>query len=340
MNLIGNFIRKQQSGSKAAILKATDIFSALKEHEIEIIARNSNFQNFPPNIPVFIEGEPAKSLYVVVSGEIVVQKRDESAHMIDIARFVKGNFFGELDFFAGKARNAYACASVKTKLLVFPGSGTGLEDLLKEHPAISASILHEFLVVISERIRRANTLVKENSPLIQELRRQVYRDKLTGLFNQIYITEKISEMMGPANSSFGLLMVKPDNFKVLNDCYGHEAGDRAIRFMARALRKFTADDKLIARYKGNAIAVILPDSSRKELHDRAKEIQHFVNSLDLNEFTGGNSFQISTSIGITIYPDHSMSPQAFLTAAHELPLAARSRGGNFILFPEDAGGGY
>ena len=322
---------------KAVLLKQADIFSSLPDPEIEVIAGSSDFHDYKTDTPVFLQGETGNSLYIVESGEVVVQKEDESGRKTDIARFVQGNCFGELDLFTETSRVASAFASVQTRLLVFPKSGEGFTGFLKEQPDLSARILHKILVVMAERIRRANALIKENSPLMQELRKQVYRDKLTGVFNQTWLTEKIRELIDKNNSGFSLLITKPDNFKALNDTYGHEAGDKAIRIMARRLRDFIGDDKRMARYKGNAMAVFLTGVTKDEAYDQAVRIRKFMNHLDVGEATGGEEFPVTASIGITLFPDHGENAEDLIFKTHELPLAGRRRGGNLILFPEDAG---
>ena len=322
---------------KASLLKQADIFSSLPGPEIEVIAGSSDFHDYRTDAPVFLQGESGNALYIVESGEIVVQKEDESNQKTDIARFIQGTCFGELDLFTETSRIASAFASTKTRLLVFPKSGTGFKEFLAEHPDLSARILHKILVGIAGRIRRANTLIKENSPLMQELRKQVYRDKLTGLFNQTWLIEKMRELVGKKSSFFSLLIIKPDNFKALNDTYGHEAGDKAIRIMARRLRDFIGDDKKTARYKGNAIAVILIGSSKEDTYNQALLIREFMKNLDVSGATGGKEFPITASIGITLFPDHGMKAEDLVFKTHELPLVGRRRGGDLILFPEDAG---
>ena len=62
-----------------------------------------------------------------------------------------------------------------------------------------------------------------------------------------------------------------------------------------------------------------------------------MNNLDVSEATEGNEFPTTASIGITLFPDHSMNVEELISKAHELSLIGRRRGGNLILFPEDAG---
>ena len=326
----------KQQFSKPALLKQSDIFSALLTHEIRVIAKNSNYHVYQEGETIFAAGDPGDALYIIESGEVVVQKQEEYGPVIDIARFIQCNTFGEQDLFTETNREVSAIASAETRLLIFPRSGTSFGEMLKEHPALSARILHKILVNFAGRIRRANALIKENSPLMQELKKQVYRDKLTGIYNQTYLMEKIRKLIGHGSSGFALIISKPDNFKELNDCYGHEAGDIVIRIMARRLRDFTGDDSRTVRYKGNAMAVILEGASKEEARQLGSDIRDFLNGLDVSKATGGIPFKLTVSIGISLFPDHGRNAEALVSVTHELPLLGRKRGGNLILFSEDA----
>ncbi|MCK5673354.1 MAG: GGDEF domain-containing protein [Spirochaetales bacterium] len=328
---------KSPIGAKEVLLKGVDIFSSLLEHEIALIAENSKLRNYNANEPVFSRGDTGDSLYIVDSGEVLVQKQDENGRKINIARFVQGDYFGEVGFFTESLRIASSFTSVASKLLVFPGDNTGFTAFLNKNPALSAQMLHKIMVNVAMRIRKVNILVKENSPLVQELKKQVYRDKLTGLYNQTYLLENIREQISAENSNFYLFISKPDNFKDLNDTYGHDAGDTAIQIMARDLRNFIGDDSRIARYQGNAMAILVSGVTRMEAVVFARRIREFLNNLDVSSACRGNSFKITASIGISCYPGYGTNAEELLFKTHELPLIGRNNGGNKILFPEDAG---
>ena len=336
------------NSKKTGHLRKTELFSSCGDTELSIIAAYSSCINVRKGEIVFSPGDPGGRLFIIMNGEIVISKPDNENRNTVIARFLPGDCFGELDMLTGSGRNAFAEADADAKLLVFPGKRLSFRSILKKHPEVSARILHKFLMQISGRIRKTNSLVRENSPLIQELSRQVYRDKLTGLYNKTYLEEKLKEILkeilpgsggrGPDGSevkkSTSLIMLKPDNFKAINDTYGHEAGDQALRIISRALGAFLPEKTIFFRFMGNELAVLLPDAGREEAAGLAEEIMNFLHELKLMETEDeGKRFVLSVSFGIAVYPEHAADFQALIQAAHELPLIGRAMGGNVILFP-------
>lgn len=316
-------------------IKKSEFFSSFSSRELKVIAESSSLIKVSKGKEIFSEGDASKELFIIIKGEIVIRKPDNENRNIDIARFLDGDCFGELDMLTGSVRNESAFAEKDTTMIVFPGEGVKFEDLLIKYPDISARILHKFLVQISGRIRAANTLVSENSPVVQELSRQVYRDKLTGRYNKTYLEEKIKELLNASSGTAAVLMVKPDNFKAINDAYGHEAGDRVLRIMTMQLHDYLPDNYLLVRYMGNELAVYIPDADRKAAFMEAEKIRDFLASVDLRKACEGNPFTLSVSQGISLFPEHTSDPEKLILLAHELPLIGRARGGNKILFPED-----
>ncbi|HEY1406981.1 MAG TPA: GGDEF domain-containing protein, partial [Spirochaetota bacterium] len=189
---------------------------------------------------------------------------------------------------------------------------------------------------IANRIRNANSLIKENSPWVQELKRQVYGDKLTGLFNKTYLEEELPGILKDPSVPASLLLMKPDNFKYVNDTFGHEAGDGSLRLMAAELTRKVGDRGICLKYMGNELGVIMPGTDTKSAFEKSVEIRDSFNNLDISSVTGGAPVRLTVSIGIATYPAHGTNAESIISAAHALPLVGRERGGNKILFPEDA----
>ncbi len=317
------------------LLRTVSLFTSCGSNEIEEVARFSGFTCYGDGDTVFQAGDSSDRLFIVHSGEVVIRKDDDEGHAVEIARFLPGDVFGDLDMFLGSPRNASAYADGRANLLIFPSEERTFRSLPEMSSGTSAALLHSFLVQVSSRIRAVNLLVKENSPVTQELKRQVYADKLTGLNNRTFFDEVLENSVS-SGGSVGLLMYKPDNFKAINDRHGHDAGDKVLRLVADRLRDFVDDSDMLFRYMGNENAVILPGAGRDDLSDLADRMGKLLRELDLSPALGTCDIRLSVSFGLALYPEHADSAAALAEAAHPLTLEGRRRGGNLCLFPEDS----
>jgi diguanylate cyclase (GGDEF)-like protein len=313
------------------ILERMELFTSYTDAMLEEIGEFCSVDEYPPGTVIFGQGDPGDCLFVVSSGEVAVS-RLEGRSLKEIARYIPGDSFGEMDLMTGTARDAEARAEERCVLLRFPRQGKPLTALMQSHPTAGAQLLLSFLQSTAGRIRKANDLIRENSPWVQEMRNQVYQDKLTGLWNKTYLTEQLPSLL--KDDALGLLMVKPDNFKEINDTLGHEAGDQALIRYAAALKDHLSGGAFVSRFAGNELALVFPGRNRAGAVTAAEDIRTFMNNLDLSPAAPG-SFRLSVSIGIALYPCHTRNAGELISMAHELPLIGRSRGGNKILFPED-----
>jgi diguanylate cyclase len=330
-------VLKPRPSSAEALLSTSGLFSTFSPAELGYLAEKSEFLSFADGETVFDPGSPGDRLYLVASGSVLVSSPEDGA---TLAEFVSGDSFGELELLTGAARNARARAEGRTSLLAFPAGGRGLRDALSGRPEVAARILRSFLLVVSGRTRKANALVKENSPWVRELKRQVYGDKLTGLLNKAYLEENLPAMIASAEASasaapLALVMMKPDNFKDINDRFGHEAGDASLVLLAGELDKAVGKAGTAVRYMGNELAVVYPGMGREAALEAARALQSRLCALDLSKLTGDRDLRFRMSLGVALYPEHGADADALIKASSGLPLAARARGGSLILFPED-----
>lgn len=319
-------------------LREAEIFSTLGNDELRCLKLYSEFESFKKGDIILEEGDICNSLYLIESGKIEIAKTDKWEGSTLIAELVEGDILGELEFFTGTPFSTTAYAEEETTLLRIPGKNTSFDEILNMHPEVAAKMLYQFLKIFSSRLRNANTLVKDNSVLVQELKRQVYGDKLTGLYNKTYLEETLPDLLAKTDSSVALLLMKPDNFKMINDTFGHEAGDDTLKIMAAELNNFVGENGTVLRYMGNELGVILENSARDDSLEMAKAILKMFNELDISAATGAGNVFLSMSIGVALYPEHANISDELIFQAHDLPLVGRARGGNLILFPEDKSG--
>jgi diguanylate cyclase (GGDEF)-like protein len=318
-------------------LRKAEIFAGLEERELELVESRTAEVSFPPGETVIRKDTAGGALYILLSGSVQVLHADEGGGDTLIAELAAGDMLGELELFTGSAFSNTVVAASDVTMLRVPGEGGSFGRILEEHPDMAALMLHRFLEVFSGRLRKANVMVKDNSALVRELKRQVYGDKLTGLYNRIYLEETLPLLIKRRKGPVGLLLMKPDNFKMINDTFGHEAGDNTLRIMAAALNRFMEGRGTVLRYMGNELGVILEVMTRADLLETAWSILKMLNALDISPATGSKDVFLSMSIGAALYPDHARESGELIQKAHELPLLGRERGGNIILFPGDAG---
>jgi diguanylate cyclase len=332
----GKLIRGTRAtrSAKTVALRRSEVFSSLGQAELEAIADSSRLYAFAAGERVFARGEPGDALYVVLDGSVRMLGETAGESNV-VAELVVGDTLGELDLLSSTPRSATAEAAADSVVLRFPARTLDLEAVFDGHPLASAQLLFAALRVVAGRIRRANSLVKDNSPWIQEVRRQVYGDKLTGLYNKTYLEESARQEIGRTPRG-ALLLFKPDNFKLINDTCGHEAGDAVLKLVAVEVSRHLAEGESAVRYMGNELGVFMPGADAAVAGARADELRAALKGLDLSPAIGARDVRLTASFGVALYPDHASTAEALIAAAHALPLVGRDRGGDRVLFSGDA----
>jgi diguanylate cyclase len=311
------------------LIRQVDIFSQLREYELDVIARYSEFIGISKGEVIFSQGEKAEELYVVDSGRVgIVSIENNDAK---IAQFVSKESFGELDFFGKTVRNATAFTEQDTVLVRFPAQKYTPEEIFNKHSFISARMLYRLLGIISERIWHVHNLLHDKTNWLVDLHKQLLLDKMTGLYNQTYLKEDFVNLLPNLDKSAALLMIKPDNFKMINDEYGHDAGDHVLNLMAIFLQSELNENDIGIRYRGDEFSAILLNTDKEGSIQRAKKISKTFKSMDLTQFKISKDIQIQVSIGIALYPEDADNSKMLVEAAHTKMMQARNSGGNRIM---------
>jgi diguanylate cyclase (GGDEF)-like protein len=312
------------------LLQKMELFSKLSYEELEIVAFNSQMVNYKHGSLIFIEESQSNEMYVIKSGEVLITKHREN-DVMDIARFVAGESFGEWDLIGNTLHNATAVALVDTELLIFPKEGIDLTMVLHNYPRMSAQILNKLLGIIAKRIRNTNRLINEKTPWIRNLKKQMVVDKLTGLYNKNFLLTDFDEMLSHEELPTGLLIIKPDNFKEINDRYGHYAGDRMLILLAIFIQSALREFDIAVRYEGDEFAAILPGASRDEAIRIAKELGTSIYDMDTSRITGDPRMKITVSIGVALFPANGNNARTLIQKAYEKMLKALHSGGKRII---------
>ena len=151
------------------------------------------------------------------------------------------------------------------------------------------------------------SLALANLKLRQHLSDLSVRDPLTGLFNRRYLTESLGREMTRCkrrNSSLAVLMLDLDHFKVFNDTLGHQAGDALLVAFSRLLQKSVRNEDIACRLGGEEFILIMPEMDQEVAIRRATELLQATRELSVMH-EGQILPQITVSIGIAVFPQHS-----------------------------------
>ena len=170
----------------------------------------------------------------------------------------------------------------------------------------------------------------ENVGLHDTIKRQAVTDELTGLFNHRRFQEVMTaevERVRRFEQELGLIMLDIDNFKRVNDTYGHLQGDHVLREVARVLREASREVDEPARYGGEEMAVALPQTGLDGAFEFAERVRTQIEALELPLLDGDGVLHVTASFGVAALPHSAKSDKDALVAAADAALYRAKRSG-------------
>lgn len=177
--------------------------------------------------------------------------------------------------------------------------------------------------------------VKAINKYTNDLEYYAAHDPLTNLFNQRVFIDFLEYEIKRAeahNYEFALMVIDCDNFKPINDKYGHAFGDLFLQEFSRILAESKRNEDILSRYGGDEFTLILPecglDGALAVAHKLAKAVESFkLLTAD------GNNAGVTISIGISIYPEHAKTQKELFLIADGMMYKAKEDGKNSIRVP-------
>ena len=152
----------------------------------------------------------------------------------------------------------------------------------------------------------------------EKLQQAAEHDGLTGLFNQAYMETILPrEVIRSARnrSLLGVIMADIDHFKLVNDTFGHQAGDKVLRAVGKLLKTHIRETDIPCRCGGEEFMLIMPETLKDAVLARAKDIQRDVKKLDLEH--EGKSLSVTMSFGVAFLPSDNEIGQNLRAAQEE-----------------------
>ncbi len=186
----------------------------------------------------------------------------------------------------------------------------------------------EYSRIITERKRAED----DRKLLIKELEQLSRTDSLTGLMNRRALIEHLEQEVQRSlrySKAIALILCDIDNFKDINDSFGHTSGDRALEMVADILRDMARKSDIIGRYGGDEFMIIIPESSLDGAEDFAERIR---TTLSRKVFTTEHDKKISISLsfGVSSFNPVMDTPDTFVSRADQALYAAKHAGRNRV----------
>ncbi len=180
-----------------------------------------------------------------------------------------------------------------------------------------------------EEKARLEAMVKERTQEIEMLSKT---DALTGLWNRGYLEEMLAMEFKRARRyrhEFALLIIDLDLFKLVNDNYGHLAGDEVLRQASTRIRNSLRETDFIGRYGGEEIVVILTETDTKYVSEIANKVRNAIGEMPV-ELDNNGSISVTASIGVSCLRAETEAVESLFKEADEALYHAKKNGRNQV----------
>ena len=189
------------------------------------------------------------------------------------------------------------------------------------------------LVAADDELRAVNHALQdslsENMALQSLMQEKAIRDALTGLYNRRYLDEMLERELARAKREgypLSVAMLDLDHFKVVNDTYGHLAGDEVLKNLARYLQASAREGDISCRFGGEEFVMVLPGLT---VADACRRLEQWrADFAGMVTRHGTLDIRVTMSIGLAVFPDHAASVEGLLQCADKALYRAKNAGRN------------
>ncbi len=165
--------------------------------------------------------------------------------------------------------------------------------------------------------------------LYKAIEEMAITDELTGVYVRRYVLDRFFESLLRANkfgSPLGFLMIDVDNFKKINDTYGHLVGDAVLKEVASRIKSTAREIDLVGRYGGEEFCVILLDTDKKGAQRAGERICEVVSSSPIIAYN--ETLNVTVSVGVASFPEDGKDPYSIIEIADQALYTAKRQGKN------------
>jgi len=215
--------------------------------------------------------------------------------------------------FASPTRRGLDVRSCLVAPMVGSGKALGTINLYDESPRAFSNDDLRTLKAIADRAARAI----QNAVAFEKVRDSAMKDPLTGLYNAGYLRSYLEHEISRASrqkQQLSVLGLDLENFKTVNDTFGHATGDQVLRDVADVFRRQLRDYDVIVRNGGDEFVIVLPGTAADEAVRTARRIQNEVESYGRRKLPKSMP-PFGVSVGVATYPEDATNADSLLARA-------------------------
>jgi diguanylate cyclase (GGDEF)-like protein len=247
-------------------------------------------------------------------------------HIEPVTTLGPGQSIGEMAIIDHQQASAYVTAIKDSRILVID------EDVMWSLIGSSHAIANNLLVVLSQRLRHGNSVIKKIKGLLKEYEHNATVDALTSLYNRRWLDNMFIRVMQRChkdNEVLSVMMIDVDRFKDYNDTHGHLAGDIALRTVSQTIIQYLRPEDLVTRYGGEELFALLPGLNAAATHTVAERLREAISQTKIADQEGQPLPSVTISIGIAEMEDHE-NPHKLIELADKAMYKAKHSGRNKV----------
>ncbi|HPS57071.1 MAG TPA: GGDEF domain-containing protein [Spirochaetota bacterium] len=308
-----------------------EIFKALSDEELSLLEHCSSVKTYNTDDVILGHSSTKRDLYIILSGRVLSTLKLPGTLDRKFGELVSGDFFGESSVFGNLPLfNTYTAAD-KAELLII--NEKGFSGLIEKNPAAATKLISVLLSGTIRQFRKSSGFLAQVVQWGENASRRTITDELTGIYNRAFLDDAVESFFNISKSNYkpvSLLMLDVDNCRKINETLDHETGNRVICEFAAIIKNIISRQGIIARYGGDEFSILLPETNREQALAIAEEIRRTVDDYDFSGFLKGNDIKITTSIGVSSFPETATELEAFRTKADDSLYRAKEQGKNRI----------
>ncbi|HCW54630.1 MAG TPA: GGDEF domain-containing protein [Clostridium sp.] len=300
---------------------------------INIYFRSENLMDMINDMIIGILGVSYSTIFIVENNEMKIKSTNNNIENINLTDIERYNIMHYKDFlineketikFEGSSRNDIHCIlGMPIKLREKP-----LGYILVEHEVYNS--LTDDSMLFLRSIANQVAISIENASLYKQLKKMTMYDPLLDIYNRKYFFNSLEKKINKKNSEkFAIIMIDIDDFKKVNDTYGHQFGDKVLKTFADIILRNVSKKDIVARYGGEEIIICINNYNYKEdVYNNIEKIRRELEETRIVD--NNNSINITGSFGIAFFPADGQDVSNLIKCADELLYMSKKNGKNTI----------